>query len=111
MGSSDSGMMNTERSFIMFQHILVALDGSSRAEQALPIAARIARFTGGSLFLVQVVTLLPDYSGGLYTAPLENQEEINEEMASATTYLQTLATSPGLAGIDIRTEVLFGLPA
>ena len=28
---------------IMFEHILVPLDGSIRAEAALPIAARVAR--------------------------------------------------------------------
>ncbi len=39
----------------MFQRILVPLDGSLRAEQALPVAARIARATGGSLLLVQVI--------------------------------------------------------
>src|SRR5450631_3378788 len=94
----------------MFQHILVPLDGSPRAEQALPVAARIARFTGGSLFLVQVVSLPPDYSGGWSPAPMENQQEIDEEIDNATTYLQSLATSPGLSGIESRTEVLFGLP-
>src|SRR5689334_24933296 len=39
----------------MFHRILVPLDGSALSEQALPIAARIARTTGGSLLLVQVV--------------------------------------------------------
>lgn len=98
----------------MFQHILVPLDGSPRAEQALPIAARIARFTGGSLLLVQVVMVRPplDYNGGWSQSPvpLVNQRVIDEEMGSATTYLQSLATSPRLAGIEIKTEVLFGLP-
>jgi len=39
----------------MFQRILVPLDGSARAEQAFPIAERIARATGGSLTLLRVV--------------------------------------------------------
>ncbi len=94
----------------MFQHILVPLDGSPRAEQALSVAARIARFTGGSLLLVQVVSLPPDYSGGLYPILMENQQEINEEIDSATTYLKSLVTSPELSGIEIRTKVEFGLP-
>lgn len=94
----------------MFQHILVPLDGSPRAEQALPVAARIARFTGGTLLLVQVVSSPLDYDGGLALSSLVNQRVIDEEMSGATTYLQSLAVSPELAGIDIRTEVLFGLP-
>lgn len=40
----------------MFKRILVPLDGSSRAEQALPIAARIARASGGSVLLLHVIT-------------------------------------------------------
>ncbi len=31
----------------MFQRILVPLDGSARAEQALPSAARLVRASGG----------------------------------------------------------------
>lgn len=94
----------------MFQHILVPLDGSSRAEQAIPVAARIARSTGGSLLLVQVVSPPLDYSGGLSPAPLVNERVVEAEMATATAYLQSLVTSPEFSGIKIRTEVLFGLP-
>lgn len=39
----------------MFQHILVPLDGSSRAEEALPMAAHLAHTSGESLTLLQVV--------------------------------------------------------
>jgi nucleotide-binding universal stress UspA family protein len=39
----------------MFKRILVPLDGSERAEQALPVAARIARGSGGSVILLQVI--------------------------------------------------------
>ncbi len=94
----------------MFQHILVPLDGSLRAEQALPVAARIARFTGSTLLLVQVVSLPADYSGGWSPAPMENQQEIDEQMESANTYLKSQALSPELSGIEIKTKVLFGLP-
>src|SRR5579885_1419989 len=58
----------------MFQHILVPLDGSTRAEQALPVAARIARATGGSLLLVRVVPPPIDYSGGISPIPLMNEQ-------------------------------------
>ncbi|NTU77787.1 MAG: universal stress protein [Chloroflexales bacterium] len=38
----------------MFKAIMVPLDGSSMAEQALPMAARVARATGAALHLVHV---------------------------------------------------------
>ena len=39
----------------MFQRILVPLDGSERAEQALPVAAHIARASHGSVLLLSVL--------------------------------------------------------
>ena len=39
----------------MFAHILVPLDGSARAEEALPVAERIARASRGSIHLLRVV--------------------------------------------------------
>jgi nucleotide-binding universal stress UspA family protein len=95
----------------MFQHILVPLDGSSRAEQALPVAARIAHATGGSLLLVQVVSQPMDFSGGLASVPLMTGQMIESEMAEAADYLQSISASPVLAGIETRTLVSFGLPA
>ena len=46
---------------IMFQQILVPLDGSTLAEQALPVAARLARASGGSIVLVRVAKPPVDY--------------------------------------------------
>lgn len=53
----------------MFQHILVPLDESFRAEQAVPVAARIARGTSGSVLLLEVVNMPIDYSGGMARSP------------------------------------------
>jgi len=74
----------------MFQHILVPLDGSFRAEQALPVASRIARSTGGSVLLLQVVSPPIDYSGGLAMVPLVTEQVIESEIAEATGYLKQL---------------------
>ena len=41
----------------MFQRIVVPLDGSARAEQALPVAARLAHASGGTVVLLRVVRL------------------------------------------------------
>jgi nucleotide-binding universal stress UspA family protein len=95
----------------MFQHVLVPLDGSPRAEQALPVAARIARATGGSVLLVQVLSPLIDYGGGLAPVPLMNDQVIESEMTTTTAYLNELAASPLLTGINTSIEVSFGLPA
>lgn len=95
---------------MVFQHILVPLDGSPLAEQALPVAAHIARATGGSLLLAQVISLPLDYSGGWSPVPLLNEQACGAEIDAARTYLQSLAASPLLAGIETRTEALLGLP-
>jgi len=94
----------------MFQRILVPLDGSARAEEALPVAARIARASGGSVHLLQVVSSPIDYGGGLAAAPLLSEQVIESEVSTATDYLKTVAACPGLSGIRISTEVACGLP-
>ena len=94
----------------MFQRILVPLDGSARAEEALPVAARIARASGGSVHLLQVVSSPIDYGGGLAAAPLLSEQVIESEVSTATDYLKTVAACPGLPGIRISTEVACGLP-
>ena len=92
----------------MFQRIVVALDGSLRAEQGVPVAARLARASGGSVLLVQVVNPPIDYSGGMaLVSPLAG-ETVGQEMAEATAYLNTVAASPLFAGIDRKVNVSFG---
>ncbi len=49
----------------MFKRILVPLDGSRRAERAIPVAARIARATSGTIVFVEVV--LPPVEFGTYS--------------------------------------------
>lgn len=95
----------------MFQHVLVPLDGSFRAEQALPVAARLARAAGGSLLLVRVISPPINYSGGFSPVPLMTEQIIESEMAGATDYLTAVAARPILAGMAITTEVLLGFPA
>src|SRR5438045_1606942 len=50
----------------MFQRILVPLDGSRRAERAIPMAARIARASGGTIVFVRFV--LPPIGFGTFSA-------------------------------------------
>jgi nucleotide-binding universal stress UspA family protein len=95
----------------MFERIVVPLDGSSRAEHALPVAARIVRASGGSIHLLQVVSPPIDYGGGLAQVPLLTEQVVETEIAESTSYLKTVATSQMLAGIETTTEVMFGTPA
>jgi nucleotide-binding universal stress UspA family protein len=95
----------------MFKRILVPLDGSARAEYALPIAARIARASGGSIHLLEVVSPLIDYGSGFAMVPQLTEQLIESETSSATDYLQTVVASPKLSGIETTIEVVFGISA
>ncbi|MEO7021127.1 MAG: universal stress protein [Ktedonobacteraceae bacterium] len=81
----------------MFQHILVPLDGSGRAENALPIAARIARATGGSLLLLRVAPLL--------TVP---KDVFQREYQRVSAYLGDKKHAEELQGIPVETHVVVG---
>jgi nucleotide-binding universal stress UspA family protein len=48
----------------MLQRRLVPLDGSDRAEQALSVAARIARNSGAAITLVRVVRAPAEFELG-----------------------------------------------
>src|SRR5438552_3411339 len=95
----------------MFKTILVPLDGSTRAEQALPVAARIARTLGGSIVLLRVVTSPIDFAWYSMELPAVMQEAIDEDITKAKEYLTTITTLAILDGIAVKTEVLPGDPA
>lgn len=94
----------------MFQRILVPLDGSERAERALPIAARIAHATGGTIVLIQVVSIPMGYGPYLTQSSAYIQRVTGNEVA-ARHYLAEVATSEILSGIPAEIEVLHGAPA
>lgn len=100
----------------MLQRILVPLDGSLRAEQAIPVAARIAHISGGTLVLLQVTGIPLEYEPALYASyvaqtPFYAQELLNAELAKAQYYLVDLAQSERLKGITTVTEVRSGAAA
>ncbi len=92
----------------MFKHILVPLDGSPLAEQAIPLAARLARTTGGSVLLVRVVSPLPEF--GMYVPESFPylQDIQDDEAARATAYLSQMAASVPLDGINTQIAVFSG---
>ena len=92
----------------MFQNILVPLDGSVRAEQAIPVAARVARASGGTITLLRVLSsteLLP------YIFAALEPSTYSADIETSSAYLQAIAQGPDLTDITVRTEVQTGLAA
>ncbi len=95
---------------MVFQHILVPLDGSARAERAIPVAARLARASGGCITLLRAVTLPPEFAWQTRESVL--LEEIRDAAwTQATNYLARMAASGELSGVATMTEVANGHPA
>jgi nucleotide-binding universal stress UspA family protein len=89
----------------MFQRILVPLDGSSRAERAISVAAHMARASGGVIILVRVVSKSnPIWRGKGQVAQLA----IMDDVLSANQYLSVVAASPELQGVPTETLVHVG---
>jgi nucleotide-binding universal stress UspA family protein len=91
----------------MFKCILVPLDGSTRAEQAIPLAARIARASGGSVILLRVVTIPIEFGSHLRQSVLI-REVVNTDIAHAAGYLANVAQLDDLRGIETRIAVFSG---
>lgn len=81
----------------MYRRILVPLDGSLRAEQAIPVAVRLARASEGMLIFVRVVEDGPDDQSG----PSFFQEERQAKRRGVLAYLNAIASSRLLAGLAV----------
>jgi nucleotide-binding universal stress UspA family protein len=85
------------------KRILVPLDGGPLAEQALPVAAWVARVMGAEIDLIRSVSVTPvayDDSLGAYPVDLLGAME-----AAAKTYLDRTAAS---LGVPARTAIVVG---
>jgi nucleotide-binding universal stress UspA family protein len=92
----------------MFQRILVPLDGSSRAERAIPVAARLAHASRGTVILVRVVSKSNPLWPGRGQATTLMQRVVQEDVFSAGQYLKDIAASPELQDVPIKTVVHVG---
>ena len=95
----------------MFKRILVPLDGSERAERAIPVAARVARASGASIVFVHVV--LPGVEFGTYTVDhlfALKPGAFEKRLAKANDYLTKVVTAYAskLTGIDVATDIVSG---
>ncbi len=91
----------------MFQRILVPLDGSARSEQAIPVAARIARAFGGTVIMVCVVPPAAR-SGKVRMSEAYPGVGTDEQLAEATEYLKSVAASETLSSTPIELHTAIG---
>ncbi|GCE11390.1 universal stress protein [Tengunoibacter tsumagoiensis] len=92
----------------MFKQIIVPLDGSLAAEQAVPLAARIALASLGRLKLVHVVTVSPEQK--LLLGAKKQQQRHEEELQKANDYLTGVIERHPLTAVEVEHKVLFGQP-
>ena len=85
----------------MFRHILVPLDGSLRAERAIPVATRLARASGGMLILLRAVKAAPEFGSETSTGSQLFQTAIQSELTEALNYLTEIASSSQLSGLPL----------
>jgi nucleotide-binding universal stress UspA family protein len=81
----------------MFRHLLVPLDGSGRAESALPAAVSVARALGAAVTLVHVIERHAPASA--------HGERHLTTAADAAAYLAAAARRPELTGLRVGTHV------
>jgi nucleotide-binding universal stress UspA family protein len=95
----------------MFKHLLVPLDGSTRAEKAIPVAARIARAYGATITLLSISETPVEY--GPYLAPPASyaKEAIEADLARLKEYLERVTQFKELEGINVEIKPLFGAVA
>ncbi len=90
----------------MFTRILLPLDGSPRAERAIPTAVQLVRASKGTLILAHVRTM-DAYFGLGYTA-LMTQELIAQDLKAGAAYLTRIAASLELGEASVEQVVTYG---
>jgi nucleotide-binding universal stress UspA family protein len=93
----------------MFRRILVPLDGSDRAKQAIPLAARIAHASGGTVILMQVDPIPVDFRAeAKQPAELYPENIIEDGKSLAFNYLDNVRRMAELVGVETETRVEYG---
>ena len=90
----------------MYRRILLTLDGSSLAEQALPNAVAQAKHFQAELILLKV-NLITKEKPALYREAIEKAEELVR--ISAIEYLERVAAGIQDSGIEVETVVIDGV--
>jgi len=95
----------------MFQRILVPLDGSLRAERAIPVAARIASASHSSILLVRVIDVFLDFSWQMAGVSPDLTGALEVARANANAYLEEMAEVDAVRGLNVTTKAIEGRPA
>ncbi len=95
----------------MFKRIIVPLDGSNRAEHAIPVAARIARASKGSIIFLQVVTVPLEIGSQVIPLSGFSSTTLDNDINAATNYLAAIARRGELDGMSLKMKVLTGSAA
>jgi nucleotide-binding universal stress UspA family protein len=96
----------------MYKRIVVPLDGSDLAEQAIDTAEGLARIVGATIHLIRVVDFPASSFTYVYGAMLESEamtEQLDDERARARAYLAEVARTLEERGIVATTEVRHGV--
>ena len=100
----------------MFNRVIVPLDGSPTAAQALPAAERLAQLAGAPLHLVSVIDLFPmsamsgTWAWGGYADLSLNDEIVESERVAAEAYLKQAQVDVMSRGHEVTVELLSGAP-
>ncbi len=86
-----------------YRRILVPLDGSILAEQALPRAVSLGRFDGATLVLVRVVAPTPAPANGILLSAIGPASE--RDVAAAQSYLDSVVIHYG-TGVQMLSRVV-----
>lgn len=90
----------------MFQRLLIPYDGSERARQAVPIAARLARASGGAVLLLRVASPLAEVVWPVEPSLLITQESWQAERERLTADLEAVAACEALKGVPTATSLV-----
>lgn len=95
----------------MYARVLVPLDGSPRAEAALPVAARLVHASGGTLVLTRIVNVNPELSP-YFALPVGSAPQLTYDIINdAKAYLEKMRIHASLRGITVETNVFLGMTA
>lgn len=103
-GSRPRARVKGEGRHALFHHVLVPLDGSGRAEAALPFARAVAAASGARISLLRVA---PPAEG---EATAASQVDARLAGAEARSYLEEVASGLREAGVDVRVSAEAGPP-
>jgi nucleotide-binding universal stress UspA family protein len=93
---------------LLYQRILVPLDGSQRAENVLPIITQLAQFHKSKILLVQVVQT-PEMARQMPPAPEDidlSNRVVTRNRVEADRYLEELKSRSYLEGIAVQTHLI-----